>query len=122
MNPQDKFRWSRIDVELDEQMQRRLRHDAKTAEGVRKKAERRERKRAVCFTCGMRGHYADKCQNGRIKHLKILGLKAHEDTETHIKAAYRRMALATHPDKNSSPEATDLFKAVGAAYHALTQP
>lgn len=36
-----------------------------------------------------------------------------------IKRAYRRLAMAWHPDRNSHPEATERFKQIRAAYDAL---
>lgn len=36
-----------------------------------------------------------------------------------IKRAYRRLAMAWHPDRNRDPEATERFKAIRAAYDAL---
>lgn len=39
-----------------------------------------------------------------------------------IKRAYRSKALTLHPDKNSAPEATEQFKALGAANEILSDP
>ena len=44
---------------------------------------------------------------------------AHPDV---IQAAYRRLALLYHPDKNPSPEATDMMAAVNRAYEVLGDP
>ena len=44
---------------------------------------------------------------------------AHPDV---IQAAYRRLALLYHPDKNPSPEATELMAAVNRAYTVLSDP
>jgi DnaJ-class molecular chaperone len=38
-----------------------------------------------------------------------------------IKKAYRRMAMKWHPDKNSSPEATEKMQKIIAAYTFLTE-
>ena len=35
------------------------------------------------------------------------------------KRAYRRLAMRWHPDRNDSPEATERFKEINAAYEAL---
>src|SRR5206468_2992451 len=37
-----------------------------------------------------------------------------------IKAAYRKLALQFHPDRNKSPEATERFKEVSEAYAILS--
>ena len=44
---------------------------------------------------------------------------AHPDV---IQAAYRRLALLYHPDRNPSPEATDLMAQLNRAYEILTDP
>ena len=44
---------------------------------------------------------------------------AHPDV---IQAAYRRLALLYHPDKNPSPEATEMMAAVNRAYAVLSDP
>lgn len=42
-----------------------------------------------------------------------------EASPAEIKRAYRRLAMRWHPDRNSSPEATERFKQIGAAYDDL---
>ena len=44
---------------------------------------------------------------------------AHPDV---IQAAYRRLALLYHPDKNPSPEATEMMAAVNCAHEVLSDP
>ncbi|MFD8529445.1 DnaJ domain-containing protein [Streptosporangium canum] len=39
-----------------------------------------------------------------------------------IKRAYRKLARQYHPDVNSDPEAVWKFKAIGEAYHVLSDP
>jgi curved DNA-binding protein CbpA len=39
-----------------------------------------------------------------------------------IKKAYRRLALQYHPDRNSDPNAKELFQQVGQAYACLSDP
>lgn len=48
----------------------------------------------------------------------VLGLPR-EASAVDIKRAYRRLAMAWHPDRNRHPEATERFKQIRAAYEAL---
>merc|ERR1712181_92757 len=43
-------------------------------------------------------------------------------SETELKKAYRKLALAFHPDKNKAPGASEAFKAIGNAYAVLSEP
>jgi len=56
------------------------------------------------------------------EYYDVLGLTP-KATPLEIKAAYRRMALKMHPDKNpDDPEAGDKFKALAVAYNTLSDP
>lgn len=54
-------------------------------------------------------------------YYKILGV-AKGATDKDIKAAYRKLALQWHPDKNKTPEAEKKFKEINAAYAVLSDP
>jgi len=55
----------------------------------------------------------------RKNYYEILGLsKDYSDAD--LKKAYRKLALAFHPDKNKTPGATEAFKAIGNAYAVLS--
>jgi DnaJ family protein B protein 12 len=60
-------------------------------------------------------------ESGRGAHYRILGVSQNA-TESELKKAYRKLALNVHPDKNSSPHASEAFKAVGLAYGTLSDP
>lgn len=49
----------------------------------------------------------------------ILGLSKN-DSSSDIKAAYRRLALQWHPDRNKSAEAAEKFKTINQAYEVLS--
>ena len=49
---------------------------------------------------------------------KILGIAAAADAAT-IKRAFRKLAMALHPDRNPDSDAPEKFKAVRAAYDTM---
>ena len=53
----------------------------------------------------------------RQKYVDILGIK--EDTLATIKAAYRKLAVQFHPDKNSNVDAPARFREIQEAYEQL---
>jgi len=55
---------------------------------------------------------------GKDHPLNILGLNLGATIEQ-IKAAFRKMALKFHPDKNKDPEAPSMFRKICAAYKVL---
>eukprot|EP00088_Acartia_fossae_P018534 TRINITY_DN2070_c2_g1_i2.p1 TRINITY_DN2070_c2_g1~~TRINITY_DN2070_c2_g1_i2.p1 ORF type:complete len:390 (-),score=75.76 TRINITY_DN2070_c2_g1_i2:107-1276(-) len=56
-----------------------------------------------------------KCKN----YYEILGVNK-SASEIELKKAYRKLALAFHPDKNKAPGAGEAFKAIGNAYAVLS--
>lgn len=54
-------------------------------------------------------------------YYEVLGLDRGA-TQEQIKQAYRQLALKWHPDRNTSPDATDRFKEVAEAYAVLSDP
>ena len=52
---------------------------------------------------------------------RLLGLER-SATNAEIKRAYRAHALRSHPDRDPSPEATERFRLVHAAYRVLMDP
>lgn len=52
-------------------------------------------------------------------YYEILGVPRNA-TKDEIKAAYRRLALQYHPDRNKSPEAEEKFKEISEAYAVLS--
>lgn len=53
------------------------------------------------------------------KYYEVLGVPKNADGKS-IKKAYRKLALLSHPDKNSAPGAEEAFKAVGKAFSVLS--
>jgi molecular chaperone DnaJ len=59
--------------------------------------------------------------SGEKDYYGILGVPR-DATQDQIKAAYRKLALQYHPDRNKSPEAEEKFKEITEAYAVLSDP
>lgn len=55
------------------------------------------------------------------KYYQILGIEM-GSSQKEIKAAYRRLALQYHPDKNSDEDSLRIFLSIHNAYSILTNP
>ena len=54
---------------------------------------------------------------------EILGISSDQSSVEEIRKAYKKKALATHPDKNpNDPDAKSKFQKVSEAYKCLTDP
>ena len=51
-------------------------------------------------------------------YYRVLGIDKNA-SDDEVKRAYRKLALQYHPDKNSDPEAEDMFKDIKEAYDIL---
>lgn len=54
-------------------------------------------------------------------YYEVLGLPRDADAQA-VKAAFRRLAMRYHPDRNKAPEAEARFKAIAKAYAVLSDP
>jgi molecular chaperone DnaJ len=54
-------------------------------------------------------------------YYEVLGIARDSDAKA-IKAAFRKLALQYHPDRNKSPDAEGRFKEIAAAYAVLSDP
>ncbi|KAI8390266.1 DnaJ domain-containing protein [Blakeslea trispora] len=56
-----------------------------------------------------------------LDYYQVLNISS-DSSEQDIKKAYRKLALKYHPDKNSSADASEKFKAISEAYEILSDP
>jgi DnaJ-class molecular chaperone len=56
-----------------------------------------------------------------INDYKILGLNSDASLDE-VKKAYKKLAIKCHPDKNSSPDATEQFRKITEAYNNIINP
>ena len=54
-------------------------------------------------------------------HYEVLGIST-DASEDDIRSAFRRLALVYHPDRDTSPGATQRFQRINAAYQVLVEP
>ena len=54
-------------------------------------------------------------------YYSVLGIERDAPTDA-VKAAYRKMAAAYHPDRNDSPDAPAKFREAQEAYEILAEP
>jgi molecular chaperone DnaJ len=51
----------------------------------------------------------------------ILGVQQNSSVDE-VKKAYRKLSFIHHPDKNNSPESTQMFQKLAEAYSVLSDP
>ncbi len=117
------MKYSSMFEEMDDAEARYKRNRREAAANTQKKQERRE---AKAEANRKRAGATNKPQppppplNATRAHLLYsLGLSVYQDTPLHIKAAFRRMALLYHPDKNKAPGSAARFREARAAYEKL---
>lgn len=106
----EETKWASVDAEKRKETKRAAKIEAQRAAAGAEQRERRSRTpppRPLVVVVGRR------------EFLQLLGCL--EDTQAVIKAAYRRLALQFHPDKNPDPSAKETFQRIQAAYAALTE-
>lgn len=127
---------------MEDQDERKARHEQEAEENRRRKEEKRKRKQEAQgrkakeprappgpkpFASGPKAwpppppplFTAPPPSKERLALLRRLGLTSDQDTPDAIKKAFRRLALQTHPDKN--PGSGELFKAILTAYEKLLE-
>ena len=107
---------------IDEQERRRARAQAEAEANRRRKEEKRRRKQEKAEKKPKSTEKPTPITpppNPRHLLLHKLGLTPDKDDPLTIRSAFRRLALKLHPDKNPSPAAEELFKAIVNAYERL---
>ncbi|EJU03468.1 DnaJ-domain-containing protein [Dacryopinax primogenitus] len=56
------------------------------------------------------------------EYYELLGVSVDIDNAAELKKAYRKQAMIWHPDKNSSPQASEMFQKMSRAYEVLSDP
>ncbi|KIL69283.1 hypothetical protein M378DRAFT_184467 [Amanita muscaria Koide BX008] len=103
-----------------------------SASGTKQRSQRSTASTANGTASGINGEKRDYTpeQHATVKRVRackvteyyeILGLKK-DCEEADIKKAYRKLALALHPDKNGAPNADEAFKSVSKAFQVLSDP
>ena len=109
-------RYAREMSKADQAEERREKVQREARENAARKAEKKRQKREAAKE-EWKQKAPPSVPSWRAAHLATLG--ALEDTPAAIRAAYMRLALRYHPDKNSAANAAELFRCIKAAYDAL---